>query len=50
MKKAIKETIGRDPGMGRVAFKTGVQLSRSQRMRRRTDKYARRDRDVSIKE
>lgn len=38
-----KRKLGRDPGMGRVSFKTGVISTRKQKMRNRKSKHSRRE-------
>lgn len=39
-KKRKTRLVGRDPGMGRVSFKTGVTLHRKDRLKKRTTKLA----------
>lgn len=42
-KQFDRSTLGRDPAMGRLAFKTGVILNEKDRLRNRNSKLARRE-------
>jgi hypothetical protein len=49
MKQNIVDIVGRDPGCGRVAFRTGVVLSRKNKINKRGSKHARREHERAIR-